>query len=324
MNATGRLAVCLLVAAGCALASEASAKTTGVGDDANLQSGPCYEALVDKNETTPTTAPKRELGAACQAEDGDIDKAWARVVRLWGSDSDVLPDYDSYRRADAPVDGGAPKWAAAAGIVLTYLALGWPLRAAARLFGAYPGPAKGAAAGALASLLLRGLVCAAFGALFSLPGVGALAAAALVAATIVHVARPPAAASTPTDASFAARTAETINDVLGALLPLAALGLFVQQNALLFAFAMLLALAVSTGPAIALRRAARATPLRAALGGAALAAALGETLVAAPPVSGWIGALTGASAIAPLALAAATLAAGWALATAARPARGGA
>ena len=39
-----------------ALAGGALAKTTGVADDTGLQSGPCYEALVDKNETNPTTA----------------------------------------------------------------------------------------------------------------------------------------------------------------------------------------------------------------------------------------------------------------------------
>jgi hypothetical protein len=309
-----RLARYLLVAAGLLLASAASAKNTGVDEDRALQSGPCYEALVDKNETNPTTAPKRELGAACQAEDGDIDKAWARVQRLWGSDSTDLPDYSNYRRADAPVDGAAPKWVAAAGIALTYLVLGWPMRSAARLFGAYPGVAKGAAAGAVVSLLLRGLFCAGFSALFSLPNVGAIASAALLAATVLHLARPLAAAPTPADGSFAAQIAEAINDLAGALLPLAALGLFVQQNALLFAFALLLAPVFSTGPAIAARRVARATPLRAAIGGAALAAALGATLVAAPPVSGWVAALTGASVIAPLVLAAATLAAGWALA----------
>ena len=66
----------------------AFAKTTGVGDDPALQAGPCYEALVDKNAATPTTAPNRELGAACQAEHGDVEKAWARVIRLWGSELD--------------------------------------------------------------------------------------------------------------------------------------------------------------------------------------------------------------------------------------------
>ena len=49
----------------------------------------------------------RELGSACEVEHGDVDKAWARVIRLWGSDSTDVPDYDSYRRADAPVTGAA-------------------------------------------------------------------------------------------------------------------------------------------------------------------------------------------------------------------------
>ena len=186
-----------IVAAALIAAGAAAAKTTGVDDDPQLQSGPCYEALVDKNESNPTTAPKRELGAACQAEDGDIDKAWARVVRLWGSDSTDLPDYGSYVRADAPVGGAAPKWLAAIGILLTYAVLGAPIRSAARLFGAYPGPARGAAIGAVVSLILRGLVCAAFVALFGLPYVGALGAAALIAWTIVRLSRAPAAPLEP-------------------------------------------------------------------------------------------------------------------------------
>jgi hypothetical protein len=299
-------------------AGAASAKTTGVDDDAQLQSGPCYEALVDKNETNPTTAPKRELGAACQAEDGDIDKAWARVVRLWGSDSTDLPDYDSYVRADAPVGGAAPKWLAAIGILLTYAVLGAPIRSAARLFGAYPGPAGGAAFGVVVSLVLRGLLCAAFVVLVGFPYVGPFAVVALIAWTIVRIGRAPAAPLEPSANSLAARLAETINDALGACLALAALALFVQPDWPLFAFALALSLVASAGPVIVARRALRATPLRAAVAAAALVAALGELLVIAPPVSGWIGGLMGASLIAPVLLAGLTLVAGLALA---RPAK---
>src|SRR5271165_4848934 len=106
----------------------AFAKTTGVGDDPALQTGPCYEALVDKNAATPTAAPNRELGAACEAEHGDVEKAWARVIRLWGSDSVDLPDYGSYVPANAPVDGATPRWLALAGLVLIYIVLGTPMR----------------------------------------------------------------------------------------------------------------------------------------------------------------------------------------------------
>jgi hypothetical protein len=303
-----------IVAAALLAASAASAKTTGVEDDSQLQSGPCYEALVDKNENSPTTAPKRELGAACQAEDGDIDKAWARVVRLWGSDSTDLPDYGSYVRADAPIDGAAPKWLAAIGIFLTYAVLGAPMRSAARLFGAYPGPAQGAAIGAVASLALRALVCAAFIALFTLPYLGALGAAALIAWTIVRLGRAPAAPLEPAAGSFAASLAETINDVLGVCLSLAALALFVQQSWLFLAIAVALTLVASVSPVIVARRVLRATPLRATIAAAAMVAAFSELLVVAPPVSGWIGGLTGASLIAPVALAVLTFAVGMTLA----------
>jgi hypothetical protein len=313
-----RVLYATVLAAALMTTSAVSAKTTGVEDDAQLQSGPCYEALVDKNESSPTTAPKRELGAACQAEDGDIDKAWARVIRLWGSDATDLPDYGNYVRADAPVGGAAPKWLAAIGVLLTYAVLGAPMRSAARLFGAYPGPARGAAIGAVVSLIVRGLLCAAFAALFGLPYLGALGAAALIAWTIVRLGRTPAAPLEPAAGSFAARLAETINDTLGACLPLLALALFVQQSWLLLAIAIALALVASAGPVIAARRVLRASPLRAAVGAAALVAALGELLVVAPPVSNWIGGFTGANLIAPVALAALTLAAGLALA---RPAK---
>jgi hypothetical protein len=299
-------------------ANPASAKNTGVGDDASLQSGPCYEALVDKNESSPTTAPKRELGAACQAEDGDIDKAWARVIRLWGSDSTDVPDYDSYVRADATVGGAAPKWLAAVGVLLTYLVLGAPLRSAARLFGVYAGPARGAVIGAVTSLMARGLLCTAFASLFVWPYLGSLAAAGLIAWTIIRLSRVPASASAPVADTRAARLAEIFNDALGACLPLAALALFAQQSWSLLAIAVLLAIVASVGPVIAGRRLLRATPLRAAIAAAALVAALGEWLVVTPPVSGWIGGLTGASLIAPVALSALTLAAGLALA---RPAK---
>jgi hypothetical protein len=58
--------------------------------------------------------------------------------------------------------------------------------------------------------------------------------------------------------------------------------------------------------------------LRSAIAAAALVAALGELLVVAPPISSWIGGLTGATLITPVALAALTLAVGLALA---RPAK---
>lgn len=294
--------------------SVAIAKTTGVGDDPALQTGPCYEALVDKNAATPTTAPNRELGAACEAESGDIEKAWARVIRLWGSDSTDIPDYDSYRRADAPVSGASLKWLAVVGILLSYAVLGMPMRSAARLLGAYPGPAKGAIADLLASLILRGLIGVGFIALFSLPYLAALGAAALIAWAVIRLDRAAPAQLEPSTGSLSAHVAEAINDPAGAATGLAALALFVQHSFLTFALGLALSLVVSAGPVIVARRALLATRLRATLAAAALAAALGEATVIAPPVSGWVGGLTGANLIAPVIFAGLTLAAGLALA----------
>lgn len=255
-----------------------------------------------------------ELGSACEAEHGDVDKAWARVIRLWGSDSTDIPDYDSYRRADVPVDGGAPKWLLVVGILLTYAVLGVPMRSAARLFGIYPGPAKGALLDVVGSLILRGLILAAFIALFSLPSLALLGAVALIVLAVFQLSR---AAPPPVNSasnSLNSHVAEAINDPAGAAAGLAALALFVQHNLLGFTLGLALALVVSTGPIVLVRRALRATRLRAAVAAAALAAALGGAIVGAPPVSGWVGGLTGATIIAPVALAGLTLAAGLALA----------
>jgi hypothetical protein len=317
MNASTPLRQALkVVVVGVALhfSAIAIAKTTGVGDDPALQTGPCYEALVDKNAATPTTAPNRELGAACEAERGDVEKAWARVIRLWGSDSTDIPDYDSYRRADAPVTGAALKWLAVVGILLSYAVLGMPMRSASRLLGAYPGPAKGAIVDLVASLILRGLIGVGFIALFGLPYLAALGAAALIAWAVIRLGRAAPAQLEPSTGSLSARVAEAINDPAGAAAGLAALALFVQHSFLTFALGLALSLVVSAGPVIVARRALRATRVRAALAAAALAAALGEAMVIAPPVSGWVGGLTGASLIAPVIFAGVTLAAGLALA----------
>ena len=303
-----------VVGAALLFSAHAFAKTTGVGDDPALQTGPCYEALVDKNAATPTTAPNRELGAACEAEHGDVGKAWARVIRLWGSDSTDIPDYDSYRRADAPVDGAAPRWLAVVGILVTYAVLGVPMRSAARLVGAYPGPARGAVVDVAASLVLRGLILAAFVALFSLPGLAALGAVALIAWAVVRLGRAAPAQSDPSPDSLSAHLAEAINDPAGAAAGLAALALFVQHSLLAFALGLALALVASAGPVVVARRALRATRLRAAIAAAALAAALAEAMVVAPPLSGWAGGLTGATLFAPVVVAGVTLAAGLALA----------
>ena len=263
----------------------ALAKTTGVGDDPTLQTGPCYDALVDKNAATPTTAPNRELGSACEAEHGDVDKkAWARVIRLWGSDSTDVPDYDSYRRADVPSGRRRAQMACGGWNIADLCRVGCAdalLRAAARHLSR---PRQGRLIDVVASLVLRGLILAAFVALFSLPSLAALGAVALIALAVFRLGR---AAPTPINSSanaLSAHLAEAINDSAGAAVGLAALALFVQHSLLAFALGLALALVVSAGPVIVARRALRATRLRAAVAAAALAAALGEVTIVAPPV----------------------------------------
>jgi hypothetical protein len=198
--------------------------------------------------------------------------------------------------------------------LLSYAVLGTPMRSAARLLGAYPGPAKGAIVDLVVSLVLRGLIGAGFIALFGLPYLAVLGAAALIAWVVIRLGRADPPQREPSAGSLSARVAEAINDPAGAAAGLAALALFVQHSFLTFALGLALSLVVSAGPVIVARRALRATRVRAALAAAALAAALGEAMVIAPPVSGWVGGLTGASLIAPVIFAGVTLAAGLALA----------
>jgi hypothetical protein len=293
------------------------AKTTGVGDDPALQTGPCYQALVDKNAANPTTAPNRELGSACEAEHGDVEKAWARVIRLWGSDSTDIPDYDSYRRADAPVEGGPPKWLAIAGLLLAYGVLGTPMRSAASLMGSAGRRSSGAAIDVVASLILRAAVAAVLIALFSLPYLAALGGVALTAwilATLRRVApKSPPAIPEATPGALSRHLAEAINDAGGALAGLAALALFVQHDLILLAVGLALAVVVSAAPVIRARRVLRGSLFGMPAAAALLAAGIGELMIATAPFSGWVGTLAGVTIAAPVALAALTLAVSWRL-----------
>jgi len=292
------------------------AKSTGVGDDPALQSGPCYQALIDKNAANPTTAPNRELGSACETEHGDVEKAWARVIRLWGSDTTDIPDYDSYRRADAPMDGTAPRWLALSGLLLVYVVLGTPMRSAAGVLGGARRPAASASIDIAVSLILRALIAAALIALFSLPYLAALGGVALIALILARLRptmpmTPPPVTGETAPGALSVHLAEAINDAGGALAGLATLALFVQHDYVLLVVGLALALVASAGPVIAGRRALRAAPFGKPASAALLAAAIGELLIVSPPLSGWVGGIAGATTVAPLALAALTLVVGW-------------
>ena len=308
----GLVAICLTCSAACL------AKSTGVDEDKSLQSGPCYDALVDRNVAQPTTAPNRELGSACDIEHGDVERAWARVVRLWGSDSADVPDYDSYRRAD---DGASPspiwKGLALFGMALVYGLCGTPMRSAARLM-ARGGFGPRNVGEAVVNVIFRGLfgsVLLWLSSLSYLTLICSLAFVALLARQLwLPVARP--GRSSRDDARdeggrFANLVADEINDLLGAAPGLLGLALLAQYDARWLAVAVGLAVAASVPWVIFARRRLRANPLAATLAGALLAAGIGVLAQTDPPIAALLRSAGAFGLLTPFAFALAVVAAGW-------------
>jgi len=306
----------IAVAMGCSLACQA--KSTGVDEDSAVQSGPCYEALVDRNAAQPTTAPNRELGSACETEHGDVEKAWARVIRLWGSDSVAVPDYDNYRRADAPHTGSFPKWFAFAGMVLVYAVFGTPMRSAARLTGRGDGTISGAAVEMIASLIFRGVIGLALLWLLGFPYATALGGVLLAALILWSVDAPRArvARSEPGDGQeppggFSIFVADTLNDVAGAAIGLLGLALLAQRDLVMIFVALVLAVAASAPFTLLVRRRLRANSPIFIVCSALLAALVGAFALNDPPIAAAIGGAVLPGLLVPLALAAAALGLGW-------------
>ncbi len=296
------------------LCCSAHAKTTGVDEDAALQTGPCYQALVDRNVSQPTTAPNRELGAACAAEHDDVERAWARVMRLWGSDSAEVPDYDSYVRADAGAPSQNPAWLilGIAGVALVYPVCGTPLRAAARLFSGAASPI-GSALATLAGLSFRGVLALALLWLLAFPycaAIGALAFVILLARDLGSSNPSPDARPAEMEMNGAAAfVAETINDLWGAAPGLLGLMLFARYDSRMVALALALALAASAPSVIVVRRRLRAHPMAKTILAALLAAEIGVGALFDAPL-GWL-AQAGALPRLAAALALALAVAGW-------------
>jgi hypothetical protein len=308
----GLIAICLGYSLAC------SAKSTGVDEDTALQSGPCYQALVDRNVAQPTTAPNRELGAACETEHGDIERAWARVVRLWGSDSADVPDYDSYRRADDGA-GSNPVWKGLAlvGMLLVYALCGTPSRSATRLTAAGDG-ARRSAGKAIVNLAGRGLLGLVLLWLSSFSYLTLLGALAFIAIVAQRLRRPASArtASAPEGLTnggnrFADFAADEINDLLGAAPGLIGLALLAQHDARLLAIAVGLAIVASTPAVISARRRLRARPLATTSAAALLAAGIGAFAQLDPPIAALVGSAGALVLIGPVAFALVVVASGW-------------
>jgi hypothetical protein len=281
-----------LVAAAITTASATLAKTTGVGDDPALQQGPCYQALVDRNVAQPTTAPNRELGAACAAENGDIEKAWARVIRLWGSDSTDIPDYDSYR----PADEGSSSSVVWLGFALlatavAFAVLGTPIRPMAAFLSGEARSGASAAATALDLLgrLVIGLLVLAASAL---PGGGVVLAVVVIGLVALRARRgfrtQRGENVSANETGPTAIAAEVINDVLGVFPTLLAIGVLAQHDSRILFAAILLSLLASIPAVILARRKLQASSLALLIGAAALAGICGIFALRNPLLSGVI------------------------------------
>ncbi len=268
------------------------AKSTGVDEDTKLQSGPCYQALVDRNIAQPTTAPNRELAAACQIENGDVEKAWARAVRLWGASGTDLPDYDSYRHADYNASASiSSKALAFVGMLLAYAVCGTPVRSVARLLSG-SGDKLLTPLGAAASLVGRALIGLLFLALFAIPYAPLIASLAFTAIVALKLRR---AAPLPRDGyvqqatGFIAVVTETFNDAIGAAPALVGLSLLAQHDPRLLLAAVGFAIVASIPKAILARRQLLSKPLALGIAGALLAAIVGALAVLEPSIAALIG-----------------------------------
>ncbi len=291
------------------------AKTTGVDDDAAVQTGPCYQTLFDRNIAHPTTAPNREIGAACAAENGDVEKAWARIIRLWGSDSADVPDYDAYVRTDT-LGAGGPGWiaAAVAGILLIYAVLGTPIRSAARVMSGEENATRRASetAASIVSRALLGLLLVWFAGFSVLVLIGAVIFLILTARCVGASAPPPAPFDSPREAQGLAEfAAETINDLGGAGPGLVGIALFARHDLRLLAAGVLLALVASIPSVIFARRALRSRPLAMTVLATLLVALVAEAAYADMPFASLVG--DGLVARAAVGLAFALVVAAWGL-----------
>ena len=265
----------------------AHAKTTGVPVDHALQSGPCYETLTVRNLTEHVGAPDREIGAACQAENGDIDKAWARTLRLWGPSTDTLPDYGTYAAPAAPVASLLLKSFAIIVMLLVYAFFGTPLRAVASLMGGTYVPL--AAWEAIACLVFRGLIAVLLFCCLSFP-YAPMAGAVLLTGLIWWTVKGSAPASpagngvpSPSPDTFSRLSANIINDVAGSTVGLLGLALLARHDFGWLAIALALAIGASAPLIIVARRGIRANHLAMTVLAASIAATASAFALADPP-----------------------------------------
>lgn len=251
---------------------------------------PCFMALAQRNTEQHVGAPDNALADACDRSNGATEPAWNLVQRLWKP-----PDISASAPSNRSV---SPGWAifGLVGMLLSYAALGWPLRSLVTLFntaGADSDRSHGAlGAEAALSLVFRLVIATVLALLLGFPFLTALGGLTLLAglAGLLRSAR--SAASAPPDdepaSALALILAGALNDAAGTLFGLLALALFAQGNALMLIAGVGLAVLFSLAPVTQSWRRHRRRRLIASGVSGLLAAGVAILAVSDPPVARFI------------------------------------
>ena len=207
------------------------AQAVDVSQLSAFEHDPCFVALARRNTDQHVGAPDNALADACDRTHGNIDAGWDLVQRLW-KPADITAGAPSNRL----LSPGLAVFGLV-GMLLSYAALGWPLRSLVTLFGSTPeGRIRGALwAEAGLSLVLRLAVASIFLLVLRVPFMTAFGALVLLI-RLLWTRRPTAEPPDAAPASAVALTlAGAVNDAAGTVFGLLALALFAQGNALLVA-----------------------------------------------------------------------------------------
>ena len=205
------------------------AQAVDVSQLSAFEHDPCFVALARRNTDQHVGAPDNALADACDRTHGTIDAAWDLVQRLWKP-----AEITAVAPSNRPL---SPAWAAFGfvGILLSYAALGWPVRSLVPLFGStLEGRTRGAlGAEASLSLVLRLIMASIFLLALRVPFMTAFGAFVLLI-RLLRTRRPAAPSPDGAPASAMALTlAGAVNDAAGTVFGLLTLALFAQGNALL-------------------------------------------------------------------------------------------
>jgi len=246
---------------------------------------PCFVALAQRNTDQHVGAPDNALADACDRTHGNIEAAWDLVQRLW-KPAEITAGVPSNRLL-------SPVWTVfgLVGMLLSYAALGWPLRSLVTLFrSTLEGRTRGAlGAEAGLSLVLRLAVASVFLLVLRVPFMTAFGALVLLI-RLLRTGRPaaPPLDSAPASAlasTLALTSASVVNDAAGTVFGLLALALFAQGNVLLLVIGVAISVPFSLAVVAQAWRRVRRRPLVAGAVSGLLAAGVAVLALRDPPLA---------------------------------------